>query len=95
MAPAVSIPLGVFFYFMFRMIMGQYFVAPFFTGFVLGYLFYDMSHYAVHHLDIKNRMWMKIKTHHMRHHYKDDDHGYGVSTKIWDLVFRTDFTKKK
>jgi sterol desaturase/sphingolipid hydroxylase (fatty acid hydroxylase superfamily) len=25
----------------------------------------------------------------MRHHYKDDHVGYGVSSPLWDYVFRT------
>ena len=95
MAPAVSIPLAIIFYASFRWIMGEYFVAPFFSGFVLGYLFYDMTHYAIHHLTINNGLWMKIKKHHMIHHYKDGDHGYGVSSKLWDLVFKTDFGDKE
>ncbi|MGZ3884669.1 MAG: sterol desaturase family protein, partial [Bacteroidia bacterium] len=46
MAPSVSIPLAFLYYYMFRMILGESNVAPFFSGFVTGYLFYDMTHYA-------------------------------------------------
>ncbi len=91
MAPAVSVPLAVLYYFLFRFILGEANVAPFFSGFVLGYLFYDMTHYAIHHFSFKNGIWMKIKMHHMIHHYKDDDHGYGVSSKFWDIIFGSDF----
>ena len=91
MAPAVSIPLAFIYYYAFRFLMGQFYVAPFFSGFVLGYLFYDMTHYAIHHLYFKNGLWMKIKKHHMVHHFRDHDNGYGVSSKFWDIVFGTDF----
>lgn len=91
MAPAVSVPLAFLFYFSFRFILGEGYVAPFFCGFVMGYLFYDLTHYAIHHFSFNNGIWMKIKQHHMIHHYKDDDHGYGVSSKFWDIIFRTDF----
>jgi sterol desaturase/sphingolipid hydroxylase (fatty acid hydroxylase superfamily) len=91
MAPAVSIPLAIIYYTVFRFMLGEYLVAPFFTGFVLGYLFYDMSHYAIHHLSINNGIWMKIKKHHMIHHYKDSNHGYGVSSTLWDVFFGTGF----
>ena len=95
MAPVVSIPLAFLYYFVFNLILGKFYVAPFFSGFVLGYLFYDMTHYAIHHFTFKGGLWMKLKTHHMIHHYRDHDHGYGVSSKFWDLIFRTDFKTQK
>ena len=91
MAPAVSIPLAFLYYFLFKAILGEQHVAAFFSGFVAGYLFYDMTHYAIHHFSFKNGLWLKLKKHHMIHHYRDDDHGYGVSSKLWDVVFRSDF----
>jgi sterol desaturase/sphingolipid hydroxylase (fatty acid hydroxylase superfamily) len=30
----------------------------------------------------------------MIHHYTDPDNGYGVSSKFWDHIYRTTFTKK-
>ena len=95
MAPAVSIPLAFLYYYVFRLLLGEFYVAPFFSGFVLGYLFYDMTHYAIHHLYLKSGIWMKIKQHHMVHHFRDPDHGYGVSSKFWDIIFRTDFKDPK
>ena len=95
MAPAVSVPLAVLYYFLFRLVLGEMNVAPFFTGFVVGYLFYDMTHYAIHHFTFKSGIWLKIKKHHMVHHYKDHDHGYGVSSKLWDIIFGTDFKDPK
>lgn len=94
MVPTVSIPLATLFYFMFHALIGPVHVAPFFCGFMLGYLFYDMTHYAIHHYNFKSKFWLDLKHHHMLHHYKDMDHGYGVSSKIWDYVFRTTFRKQ-
>ena len=95
MAPTVSIPLAVLYYYLFKTLIGIEAVAPFFSGFVFGYLFYDMKHYAIHHFSFKNGIWLKIKKNHMIHHYQDDDHGFGVSSKFWDIIFRTDFKKPK
>ena len=94
MVPTISIPLAVLFYFLFRFILGEVLVSPFFIGFITGYLIYDMAHYAVHHFNLKNPFWLEMKNHHMRHHYMDSEHGYGVSSKIWDYVFRTTFRLK-
>ena len=93
MVPSISIPLATLFYFLFKAILGSEMVAPFFIGFIAGYLFYDMVHYAVHHFNLKGKFWLDLKHHHMLHHYKDMDKGYGVSSKFWDLIFRTMFKK--
>jgi 4-hydroxysphinganine ceramide fatty acyl 2-hydroxylase len=92
--PSVSIPLATLFYFLFRAILPVNYIFAFFPGFILGYLFYDLSHYAIHHFNFKGSIWKKIKQHHMLHHYQDPDKGYGVSSPLWDKVFRSDFDKK-
>ena len=95
MPPSISIPLAVLFFFIFRLIFGEILMLPFFAGFILGYLFYDISHYAIHHFNMHSKFWLAIKNHHMLHHYQDEYKGYGVSSPFWDYVFRTDFIKKK
>ena len=93
MPPSVSIPLAVIFYFLFKIILGQTLVAPFFVGFILGYLFYDLTHYAIHHFNMHNKFWLFIKNHHMKHHYKDPAKGFGVSSPLWDDIIGTNFPK--
>ena len=95
MPPSVSIPLAVLFYFLFKLILGQILVAPFFVGFILGYLFYDMTHYAIHHYNMHNKFWLFIKNHHMKHHYKDPLKGFGVSSPLWDDIIGTNFQEDK
>jgi len=94
MPASVSIPLASLFYFLFYNILGSNLLMPFFAGFISGYLFYDMTHYAIHHYNMKNKFWLAIKNHHMLHHYKHDDKGFGVSQPAWDYVFKTTFPEK-
>jgi len=94
MPPSVSIPLAALFYFMFRAILGASLVHPFFIGFLIGYLFYDITHYAIHHFNMHNKFWLMIKNHHMKHHYQDSHKGYGVSTPLWDVIIGTNFSNK-
>lgn len=89
MPPSVSIPLAFGFYFLFASIFPENLNLPFFAGFVIGYLIYDTTHYAIHHFPIKNKFFLKIKTHHMKHHYSDQDSRFGVSSPLWDIVFGT------
>jgi sterol desaturase/sphingolipid hydroxylase (fatty acid hydroxylase superfamily) len=91
MVPSLSIPLAFFFYFLFYYTMGQAFTSAFYPGFVAGYLFYDTSHYALHHWNFKSKFWLNLKKHHMMHHYRDSENGFGVSSKFWDHVFKTMF----
>ncbi|RVU01066.1 fatty acid hydroxylase [Mucilaginibacter limnophilus] len=94
MPPSASIPLATGFYFLFKWLLPFGYVNAFFPGFILGYLVYDISHYAIHHFNFKGAFWKKIKQHHMLHHYSDPSKGYGVSSPLWDKVFRSDFIKK-
>ena len=95
MPPSVSIPLALIFYIIYFFAFGEINVNPFYAGFLVGYLFYDITHYAIHHFNMKNKFWLAIKNHHMIHHYKHDDLGFGVSQPIWDHVFGTTFPEKK
>lgn len=95
MPPSVSIPLATLFYFLFSFLIGNIFVLPFFAGFLTGYLFYDITHYAVHHFNMHSKFWLAIKNHHIKHHYQDPDKGYGVSSPFWDYIFRTHYLSKE
>lgn len=94
MVPTVSIPLALLFYFLFDLILGEILVAPFFIGFLAGYLFYDITHYAIHHFNMHSKFWLAIKNHHIKHHYEDPAKGFGVSSPIWDSIIGTNFPKK-
>jgi sterol desaturase/sphingolipid hydroxylase (fatty acid hydroxylase superfamily) len=96
MPPSASIPLAVAFYFLFSLFLkDKSHLFAFFPGFLLGYLVYDMMHYAMHHYNFKTPFWKKIKQHHMLHHYDDPTKGYGVSSALWDKILDSDFPKKK
>ncbi len=95
MPPAVSLPLAAAFYFLFRNIVVHDGFFAFFAGFLAGYLFYDMLHYAIHHAPMKGKIWMALKTHHLKHHFKDPDAGYGVSSPLWDVIVGSDFKTGK
>jgi len=88
MPPVVSLPLAVIFYTIFHFLFGRFAPAAF-AGLLAGYLFYDTVHYATHHFAMRRGVWLWLKKYHMRHHYQDDEVGYGVSSPLWDYVFGT------
>jgi sterol desaturase/sphingolipid hydroxylase (fatty acid hydroxylase superfamily) len=89
MPPSVSIPLAIGFWFLFRAALGPAWALPAFAGFLLGYLIYDMAHYHMHHHRAKNRLSLALRRYHYRHHFQQSDRGFGVTTPLWDRVFRT------
>jgi sterol desaturase/sphingolipid hydroxylase (fatty acid hydroxylase superfamily) len=95
MPPVVSLPLAGIFYFLFMAIVGSTYLPGFFAGFIVGYLCYDMIHYATHHAPMKTKTGLLLKHHHMRHHYPTDDSNFGVSSPLWDFVFGTYQEKKE
>jgi sterol desaturase/sphingolipid hydroxylase (fatty acid hydroxylase superfamily) len=94
MPPVVSVPMAFVFYGLYRLVLGTLlglpaWVNPAFAGFIVGYLGYDMLHYATHHFPMRQGYLKFLKRHHMQHHYKTPGARYGVSSPIWDAVFRT------
>ncbi|MFA7625567.1 MAG: sterol desaturase family protein [Candidatus Kapaibacterium sp.] len=89
MPPSVSIPLAFLFWYIFNFTIGFTYTPAFFSGFVAGYLAYDTLHYSVHHFAFKNKLLLKLKKHHMKHHYVEPNAGFGVSSPLWDLIFGT------
>jgi sterol desaturase/sphingolipid hydroxylase (fatty acid hydroxylase superfamily) len=90
-----SVPLAILFYAVFTLVLGHTYSEPFFAGFAIGYLFYDGTHYFVHAFVPKSRWGKLLRRHHMTHHHADHDGGFGVSSPLWDLVFRTMPAKKR
>ena len=89
MPPAASIPLAALFFGAFWLIFGLPAAYPLFAGFLIGYLGYDYTHYYLHHFVPKSNLGKRLREQHMRHHFQDHRFGFGVSSPIWDFVFRT------
>lgn len=93
--PSVSIPLATAFFFLWKSFIPAPGLYAFFSAFILGYLIYDMFHYAIHHLQVKGKLWNQLKTHHLKHHYVDPDKGFGVSSPLWDHLVRSNFMNER
>ncbi len=93
--PSVSIPLTILFYYLFSGTIPAAYLSSFFAAFLAGYLCYDMFHYAFHHGNFSNPILKKLKQQHMMHHYSDSDHGYGVTSVLWDVIFQSQLKKNR
>jgi sterol desaturase/sphingolipid hydroxylase (fatty acid hydroxylase superfamily) len=89
MPPSASLPLAVVFVLAFRAVFGSDAWPAVTAGFLGGYLVYDELHYYLHHRVPTTSIGRRLRELHMRHHFQDDTHGYGISAPYWDKVFGT------
>lgn len=60
-----------------------------FVGFAGGYIIYDSVHYACHQLPMRGPLLKRLRQHHVRHHYIEQDGNYAITAIFWDRVFGT------
>lgn len=71
-------------------ISGQQAASAWMAGLLAGYLTYVLAHYAIHHTGSSGYGWAKIlKRHHGLHHHVNGNKNFGVTTRLWDRLFRT------
>eukprot|EP00040_Diaphanoeca_grandis_P025925 m.144348 g.144348 ORF g.144348 m.144348 type:complete len:278 (-) comp30367_c0_seq2:178-1011(-) len=91
--PAIGVCTGV--YWCFTRLLFTFF--PAFgvqCGFLIGYVCYDLTHYYTHFGHPTFGYLAKLKKSHMKHHFKNINHGYGISSEIWDYVFGTQWPEE-
>ncbi len=70
------------------------FYTVFWGAFLAGYVTYDITHYCLHHIDTtdsKQSYLHKLQAYHNQHHFSGEEAGYGVSSKLWDVILGTGF----
>ena len=90
-------PILGYFYFMvlfrgpFYLLIPDSIMPAWIIGFVIGLLLYDLTHYFIHHSNpLEGSYFHAMKMYHLQHHYKNGKVGFGVSNKMWDVVFDTE-----
>ena len=86
--PGASIPLYLAFFALFVLAFGPYGLG-FHAGFTAGYMFYDLSHYWLHHGKPRSEYGRRLRRNHYLHHFKETNARFGVSMVLWDRVFGT------
>jgi sterol desaturase/sphingolipid hydroxylase (fatty acid hydroxylase superfamily) len=87
MPPVPSMVIAALIFYGMYATMGWY-ALSFFPGFLFGYLMYGSMHFAIHAFAPPKFLKALWRNHHL-HHYKYPDKGFGVSSVLWDIVFRT------
>jgi sterol desaturase/sphingolipid hydroxylase (fatty acid hydroxylase superfamily) len=70
------------------------FAYAFMAGISNGYLLYSYIHYSIH-LKPASPLFHRPWSHHAKHHFKYHDKAFGVSSPLWDIIFRTMPPKNK
>ncbi|KUO51034.1 MAG: fatty acid hydroxylase [Sphingomonadales bacterium BRH_c42] len=61
----------------------------FLLGFMLGYVVYDLVHYACHQFAMKGRFGRALKAYHIRHHLLQAKGNFAITGMLWDRIFGT------
>jgi sterol desaturase/sphingolipid hydroxylase (fatty acid hydroxylase superfamily) len=88
MPPVVSVVLATIIILVFKLIFGVI-GFPLVAGFLTGYASYLIVHYSVHAFRPPKNIFRRLWINHSLHHYKDQNQVFGVSSPLWDYVFRT------
>jgi sterol desaturase/sphingolipid hydroxylase (fatty acid hydroxylase superfamily) len=59
------------------------------AGIDLGYIFYEWVHYGVHQFNWSRGLLGYYKRNHFHHHFTQPKEGFGVTSPIWDHIFKT------
>lgn len=93
MPPLAIIVISFMFLYLFKLLIGDA-TYGFTPGFLFGYAGYLSVHFIVHAFQPPKNAFKVLWVNHSIHHYKDPDVAFGVSSPLWDHVFRT-LPKKK
>jgi dihydroceramide fatty acyl 2-hydroxylase len=88
--PASCLILATLFYFLFALMTWSFSAAALIeSGLFVGFIAYEWVHYGAHRFLPKSALGKYLRKYHLQHHHKDPDRQFGVTTPIWDIVFRT------
>jgi len=84
----VTLPVGAIIFGLLWLALGSPAFAAF-AGVMHGYLAYDTMHHRLHSRPMRSRLGIYLRKHHLQHHYSTPERNFGVSSPLWDFVFRT------
>lgn len=89
MPPVPAILIMALIWGFFALFIPENFMTGFMAFFIVGYLCYDYIHYATHHFKMTGKVGRYLKKFHLQHHFRHEKAKYGVSSPLWDYIFRT------
>ncbi len=62
----------------------------FYGGIVTGFAAYEFFHYRIHFAEPCCALEARLRARHLAHHLAEPDAIFGVTSRIWDVVFGTE-----
>lgn len=93
--PVPAILIMSLLYLLFSLIIPAPYLYLYMAGFVWGYLCYDYIHFATHHFNMTSKVGRFLKKYHLQHHHFHEPVKFGVSSPLWDFIFRTRLSTKE
>jgi sterol desaturase/sphingolipid hydroxylase (fatty acid hydroxylase superfamily) len=87
--PVMSWPLGTLIGIAYYLLLGPDHWLALYAGTAAGYVAYDWIHYYLHHGTPRTRAGRFLRRYHLAHHGQAHHAHFGISSPLWDLVFRT------
>ncbi len=88
--PLVSLIFGSFIYLLFAGLTQSFALAALMeTGVFMGYIAYEWCHYAAHEYPVTTGIQKYLKAYHLQHHFKCPTKAFGVTSPLWDIIFKT------
>lgn len=88
MPPLMSVTIATLLLFLLEFILGEYSFSVL-AGFLSGYAAYLLVHYLVHVFAPPKNIFRILWIHHGIHHYKNSEKAFGVSSPLWDYIYKT------
>jgi|SRR5579875_2737671 len=63
----------------------------FYASLVCGFIAYEVIHYRLHFATRLTHWERELRAHHLAHHFARPQACFGVTTRLWDRVFGTDW----
>ncbi len=88
--PFVSLMFGGILYLFFALCLQSWANAAFMeAGLFIGYVIYEWMHFAAHCYQAHFSFGKYLKAYHLKHHFKNPKSAFGVTTPLWDFLFKT------
>lgn len=66
---------------------------PYWFGIVVGYLWYDFTHWSLHFRQMKTKWGEQLRAHHLAHHFGHHDKNFGISHMWMDRLLGTKYSR--
>jgi hypothetical protein len=88
-SPLAWLPAALLFYVAAELALGRFLATGFIAGLLCGFARYELVHWRHHFREPRSARERLLRDHHLAHHFVNPSAYHGVTTRLWDRVFRS------